>query len=240
VGAVVQTAVRILTFRATRNELVALDNRHLAFGLMCTWIVGIGRWWDDPDAHLLQHLGLGSVIYVFILAAFLWLLIRPLNPADFNYRPFLTYITLTAPPALLYALPVERWLDLDSARIVNAWFLGIVAAWRVAMLFVYLLRVSQFKWVRLAVAMLLPLCGIVTALTLLNLERAAFNIMGGIREEGTPDSGTSNDMAYEILFSLTLFSIIALPVLLFSYSTIVYFDARPYLRKQQGIDRRKS
>ena len=32
----------------------------------------------------------------------------------------------------LYAIPIERWVELDVANAVNAWFLGAVAAWRVA------------------------------------------------------------------------------------------------------------
>ncbi len=237
-GPVLHTALRILTFRASREELATLDHRHLAFGLTCTWLVGIGRWWDDPGAHLLQHLGLGSVIYVFVLTAFLWLLIRPLNPMNFSYLGLLTFVSLTAPPAILYALPVERWMDLDSARAVNATFLGVVAFWRVALLFMYLLRVALFKWVRLTIAMLLPLCGIVTALTMFNLERAVFNIMGGIREPGAPDPGTSNDLAYQILFMLTVVSVIALPILLFAYFMTITLDVRLYAREQEGLSKR--
>src|SRR3712207_7552248 len=45
----------------------------LAFGLACTWLVGVGRYWDNPRASLLQHLGVGSVVYVFALALLLWL-----------------------------------------------------------------------------------------------------------------------------------------------------------------------
>lgn len=214
-------------FRAGRDELVALDNRHLAFGLVCTWLVGIGRWWDDPGANLLQHLGLGSIIYVFVLTAFLWLFIRPLGPKDFGYLRFLTFVTLTAPPAILYALPVERWMDLESARIVNAWFLGFVALWRVALLFVYLRRVSQLKWFRLTIAMLLPLCGIVTALTLLN------GITGGVQEDG---AGTSNDLANEILFRMAFFSVMALPVILGAYYITVFRDVRRQIRALETKD----
>ena len=62
------TQLRVLTFRISREELLKLNRRHLAWGLAWTWIVGIGRWWDDPGARLLQHLGLGSVIYIFVLS----------------------------------------------------------------------------------------------------------------------------------------------------------------------------
>jgi hypothetical protein len=64
------TLFRLLTFRASRDELRQFNYRHLALGLMLTWLVGMGRWWEDPHASLLQHLGIGSVVYIFLLAFF--------------------------------------------------------------------------------------------------------------------------------------------------------------------------
>ena len=118
---------RILTFQASREELEHLDTTHLLMGLAWTWIVGIGRWWDDRDAYVLQHLGIGSIVYVFALSLLLWLAALPLKPTNLTYFKTLTYVTLTAPPALLYAIPVERWYGVDVANQINAWFLGVVA-----------------------------------------------------------------------------------------------------------------
>ena len=86
------SAFRILTFRASGEELHSLNHRHLALGLLFTWMVGMGRWWEDPQAGLLQHLGIGSLIYVFALSAFLWLILWPLNP------PHWSFIHLTSEP----------------------------------------------------------------------------------------------------------------------------------------------
>src|SRR5206468_2130388 len=36
-----KTMGRLLAFQADTNELTALNRRHLALGLVCTWIVGI-------------------------------------------------------------------------------------------------------------------------------------------------------------------------------------------------------
>lgn len=47
---VLGTALRVLTFRASAEELHAEGRRHLAPGVAATWIVGIGRAWDDPTA----------------------------------------------------------------------------------------------------------------------------------------------------------------------------------------------
>ena len=52
---IVKDTFCLLTFRLTREEFLAFDYRHFIFGLICTWIVGIGRNWDNPEASLLQH-----------------------------------------------------------------------------------------------------------------------------------------------------------------------------------------
>ena len=135
---VIATAFRVLMFRATGEELRGLDRRHLVLGLSLTWLVGIGRWWEDPRAGALQHLGVGSLVYVVVLSFFLWLIIRPLS-ARTHYLNTLTYITLTAPPAILYAIPVRSWLDLDVAQQARLWFLAIVTIWRVALWAGYLI-----------------------------------------------------------------------------------------------------
>jgi len=64
---------------------------------------------------------------------------------------------------------------------------------------------------------LLPLTLIVTTLTILNLERAVFDIMGGLREGG----GTANDQAYAVLFTLTYFSVILFVPLLLCYLGLI-------------------
>lgn len=192
-----------MTFRASRDELAGLGTRHLVFGMIATWIVGIGRWWDDPGAHRLQHLGIGSLIYVVVLSFVLWIVIKPLGPEHWRYKSVLTFVTLTSPPGILYAIPVERFLDLQAAQTVNVWFLAVVAAWRVALLVFYLRRLARLHWGSLVVATLLPLTAIVATLTALNLERVVFNVMGGIREA----ERTANDAAYSVLVALTILSV---------------------------------
>ena len=63
---------RVLTFRAQREELLALNRRDLVIGLLITWLVGMGRYWDNDRVEFLQKLGVGSVLYVFVLATFLF------------------------------------------------------------------------------------------------------------------------------------------------------------------------
>lgn len=193
--------MRVLTFQVRREHLLLLDGRQLAYGLFWVWLVGVGRWWDDPGAHLLQHLGLGSVIYVFVLSFFLWLVILPLGPEDWSYRRVLTFITLTAPPAIIYAIPVELMMDVETASVTNMWFLAVVAAWRVG-LFVFLQsRLARLKPAAIAAGTLLPITLIIVSLTVLNLERAVFEIMGGLRAK------TPKDDVYGVLIGLTVLSV---------------------------------
>ena len=204
---------RLLTFRATSPAMAVHWKPYLATGLLFTWLAGIGRYWDNPREEPWQWLGLGSVAYVFILALLLWLLLWPLRPAHWSYRNVLLFITLTAPPGLLYAVPVERFMTPDAARAANAWFLAVVAAWRLGLFSTFLRRVGRLPWFTLIVATLTPMALIVIALALLNLEHVVFNLMGGMR----PEERSPNDTAYRVVFLLGYLSYMTAPVLLAGY-----------------------
>lgn len=212
-----RTILRLHFFRITREELLALDGRFLAVGFVATWLVGMGRYWDSPRAEFLQKLGVGSVLYVIALSAFLWLLLWPLRPKSWSFFTLLTFITLVSPPAALYAIPVERFVSLDAAQAINAWFLAAVATWRVALLFFFLMRVADLRWFEVIVASLLPIGTIVVALFILNLEHVVFDLMSGIR----PETRTPNDTAYQVVFALSMLSLIASPVLAVGYIALI-------------------
>ena len=213
---VLEAASKLLTFRLSCEEFLQLNYKHLVFGLLCTWIVGMGRWWDDPNAGLLQHLGIGSLIYIFILAFILWLGIFLLKPKNWSYLHVLTFVSLTSPPAILYAIPVEKFLSLDKANAINLLFLIVVASWRVALLVYYLKWHAQLKPFAIVVSTMLPITAIVVTLTILNLERAAFVSMGGFRGEPT-----AHDSAYNLLSFLTLLSLLLFVPLLICYIVLV-------------------
>jgi len=220
-----RTTARILTFRASGEELSRLGPRHLAFGLFCTWLVGIGRWWDDPGADPLLHLGLGSVAYVFILSTFLFLIIWPLRPKNWRWLGVVTFVSLTSPPAMLYAIPVERLADLKTATSLNVWALGVVATWRVGLLLIYLKRSAGLALHTVFVGTMLPLMLIVTALTTLNLERAVFEFMAGLRDSPPP---TPHDGAYELLLVMTLLSYVGVvPLLIWYTAEIIAAHTKP-------------
>ena len=216
----------MLSFRFTTDDLERLAPRHLVYGLLVTWAVGIGRYWDHPDPYLIQALGLGSLAVMSGLALLLYTLLRPLRPQRWSLLHLFTFLSLTALPALLYAIPVERFLTLDAARTVNLWFLALVALWRVALLGRYLSRWTDLSGPLLIAALLLPLALVVAVLTLLNLEKALFDVMAGIREDGT-----ANDAAYQLLFLLSMFSYMASPVLLIFYASAVW-KRRKLLREE--------
>ena len=85
-----KTIIRLLTFRLTREEMLHFSWRHFMAGLIGTWIVGIGRNWDHEKASLLQHLGVGLVIYIFILAGFIWVIVKPFFVEDWTYFRIVT------------------------------------------------------------------------------------------------------------------------------------------------------
>ncbi len=206
----------LLFFRPFKPDMANHGLDYLAWGLFTTWLVGVGRYWDHPDAQLWQYLGLGSVAYVFVLAGFLWLIALPLKPRNWSYRNVLLFVMLTSLPALLYAIPVERFMSLANAQAVNVWFLATVAIWRVGLLLKFLHKAAGFGQGAVVVVGFLPLVLIVAALTALNLERAVFDIMGGL---GT---STPNDSAYAVLIVITVLSVWASPFLLIAYGVMVY------------------
>jgi hypothetical protein len=130
----------------------------------------------------------------------------------------LVFVTLTSPPAVLYAVPVERFMSLHAAQSANAWFLAIVATWRVALLVWFLHQLAGLKGLAIVVATLLPLSLIVVALAALNLEHVVFALMSGIR----PEERSPNDLSYGIVTGLALFSFLASPFLLIAYFWLAF------------------
>lgn len=218
---IVTDTYRILTFRQPSASISTEWSGYLVFGLIFSWLAGIGRYWDSPRADLWQYLGLGSVGYVFILALIIWLLLIPLKPVRWSYKNVLIFITLTSPLAILYAIPVERFMSLDAAQSTNAWFLAIVATWRVALLVWFLKSLAHLSVMRIVVGTLLPLTLIVVVLSILNLEHVVFNIMAGIK----PEERSPNDMAYFVVLGMAYFSMMAAPFLLVIYAWLAY-DSR--------------
>ena len=212
---VIRTTIRLLTLRCSEGELASLGMRHFIFGLVCTWVAGVGRYWDNPRVGLLQHLGIGSVVYIFALSLLLWLVVWPLSPKHWTYFRVLAFLSLVSPPAILYAIPVERFFSLETSNNINFWFLSIVAVWRVVLLFFFLGVMARLDVVSVFVSAFLPLTLIVVALSALNLEKAVFSLMGGFNER------TPNDAAIATLQVLSLASMLLFVPLLLLYCAVI-------------------
>ena len=209
---------RFLTFRPVSSAIQTHWKAFLVFGLVFTWLAGVGRYWDNPKAHLWQYLGLGSVAYVFVLAAMVFVLVLPLGPRNWSYRNVLLFITLTAPPAVLYAIPVELFMTPSAARTTNAWFLAMVAIWRVGLYSAFLRHVAKLSPGAAIIATLLPLTIIVITLSFLNLEHVVFDLMSGTK----PGDRSPNDSAYGVVVTLSMLSFLAAPVLAIGYFTLIF------------------
>jgi len=206
-----KTLIRLLTFRLSREEMLNLNMKHFYLGVFGAWLVGMGRYWDDPKANLLQHLGLGSVIYIFVLAFLIWVILVPFKIEKWRYFTVVTFVGLTSLPAIFYAIPVEQFMTVQDANRTNVWFLAIVAAWRLALLYYFLRHFTRLNILNIVTVTLMPICLIISALTLLNVHRVVFNIMGGMREP------TQHDGSYVVLMILTAGSLMLSIPLLISY-----------------------
>lgn len=222
---VVRTAYRLLVFRLSKNEMLQFSYKHFIVGLIGTWIVGMGRYWDDEGANLLQQLGLGSVIYIFLLALFIWLIVLPFQVSGWSYFRVLTFISLTSFPAIFYAVPVERLYTIKTANTINVWFLAIVASWRLALLYYFIKKFTGLSNGNIITITLMPICLIIATLTALNLHRVVFDIMGGRREQ------TQHDGAYAVLLVLTIISVIMTVPLIIAYCHGIY-NRRQEIKKK--------
>ena len=205
---------RVLTFRAQREELLALNRRDLVIGLLITWLVGMGRYWDNDRVEFLQKLGVGSVLYVFVLATFLFCVLWPLRPRDWSWFSLLVFLTFTSPPGLVYAIPVQLIFPgegLQTANEINLGFLGLVSVWRVALFLFYLCRLGRLDLGTAAIGTALPILLLIVVLTVLNLDRVVFRIMGGI----DPAPVSPNDDIYLAMIMITMSSMVLIwPVLI--------------------------
>ncbi len=224
---VFQTVIKLLTFKLTRDEMLKFNKTHFIAGLIGTWIVGMGRYWDDGKASLLQHAGLGSVIYIFVLAGFIWLILQPFLIKDWNYFTVVTFIGLTSFPAIFYAIPVERFFSVQTANTMNVWFLAIVASWRLALLYYFLKRFTRLSSGNIWTVTLMPICLIISTLTVLNLHRVVFEVMGGIRNP------SPHDASYVILMLLTGISMLLTLPLLIAYGVGIYSSRKQNKLKEK-------
>ena len=223
-----KTIARLLTFKLTREEMLQFNWRHFIAGLIGTWIVGMGRNWDHANASLLQHLGFASIIYIFLLSGFIWLIVKPYFVEKWNYFIVLTFIALTSFPAILYAIPVEKVFSIQTANTINGWFLAIVAIWRLCLLYYFLRIFTCLDGGYIFIITLMPICLIISTLSILNLDHVVYNLMSGIQHP------SPNDSSYLILLYLTGASVIIVLPLMMAYIFGIYIR---YQNRKKNIKR---
>jgi len=174
---------KILTLTAKKDDFLALKTEpHLIWGLIMVWLAGIGRAWDNPHADPFTHVGIPSLLYIFVLGFFLFVFIGVLSPRNWSYMRVVTFISMTGIIGLLYAIPVEMMMPARQAEDVNTILLLIVATWRVVMLGAFLIRTTEMGVAANLIALTLPLMLIINVLVWSDKFEKTFGVMGGIRQ----------------------------------------------------------
>ena len=221
---VIVTELKFLAFRSVRPDMKRLRWHYLMFGLVSSWLVGVGRYWDAPDAPWWQQAGLGSLVYTVFMSAFLWAVVMAMQPENWTYFHVLTFVGMTAPPGLLYAIPVEKLLQADSAHAVNQWFLLVVALWRVVLLWFYLRRAGRLARVPAFLALAFPLSAVMAFLTLQQLQASVMSEMSGNRRH---EEQVRPDIGQWIVGHVGLASIVLCPIVFIGYViTATRIDSR--------------
>jgi hypothetical protein len=167
---------------------VAAHPRTLLVGLLFVLAAGFAREYDgeslvDEPWYLLLPLGASLALSLCLYSL---LRIGPKRPADdrmgfwAGYRVFLGLFWMTAPLALLYAVPYEHFLSAYGSVKANLWTLAVVSAWRVLLIS----RVAAVVSGRSNLATLgltLFFAAIAAFAALAVVPRPVLDLMGGIR-----------------------------------------------------------
>ena len=175
----------VLLLRIKTDRIRGFGWWHLFFGLAVTWLVGVGRWWDDPAADPVRLTGVGSIVYVLFLSTFIYLVARPMVSADAplkNYWRVIIAVTLTAAPAALYAFPIEQFGSPNLHLNYNTAALLIVSTWRVMMFYRLLREGGCMEKEQTWAVMLVVISVILGVLGFFGVLGAVANSMGGFRD----------------------------------------------------------
>lgn len=215
---VLADSFRMLTFRPFRPRIQEYGWCYLLFGLACAAVAGAGRYWDHPRAETWQYFGLGSVIYCFALAMLLYLFILPLRPKNWSYWNVLIFVSMTSPPALLYALPTELVFTPDTAQGINLVFLAVVSFWRVALLIDFLKGAAKLHTVAALVGAFTPILLVISFLSIINVLPMVMQGMAGNQQQET-SPGAEAEVVVAVIAFLGWY---AFPIVLLAYGWFVY------------------
>ena len=144
------TILQFLIGNRSAIEQIAACRQAPWLGLIFVFSAGLAREYDGQDLlhepwHLLLPL-VASLATSFLLYLLLrtvgWFRGAGWKPFFAGYWSFLGLYWMTAPLALVYGIPVERFLDQEIAACLNLNVLALVAAWRVLLI----IRVASVLW----------------------------------------------------------------------------------------------
>jgi hypothetical protein len=182
------TIFRFLLFG--RDAILKVASSKSAFWIGLLFVVGAGfaREYDGEYLiaepwHLILPLAASLIGCGFmVVLIYLMLLRNGKENCSFAevFRSFLNVYWMTAPLALLYGIPVERFFDPGGATQANLILLAIVAVWRVLLMIrcVYVLSGASI-WRSIVVVLLFS--DILAMLALYFVPGPIFMIMGGVR-----------------------------------------------------------
>lgn len=182
----IQIWVRFLTFRSREEDFFEARWSLLILAILGTWIVGIGRWVTDRDALAIQRTGIGSIAYIVALSTALYVMLWFVSNRKTRYLDMLVVVGMTSPPALVYAIPVERWFTPEVSAGLHAAALAFVSIYRVSLLIFYLVRSRRYDISGAVFGFLLLLSCILLWLFLSGKTGITFTGMGGI-ERADPE-----------------------------------------------------
>jgi hypothetical protein len=165
---------------------LAADRRAVWVGLLFVLSAGLAREYDGEDLlrepwHVVVPVGASlAASLVLFLVAFWPVYTRKGVPFLSAYRSFLTLFWMTAPLAWLYGIPYERFLPPADATRANLWTLGLVAAWRVALM-VRVVSVLTGRSVWASLFLVMAFADAVALIAIHQMPMPVVSFMGGVR-----------------------------------------------------------
>lgn len=180
------TLLRFLFGNREAILTIAGARRAIWVGLLFVMAAGLAREYDGEDLlhepwHLLIPLGasLGSCAVLFLLVQIV-VASGAKRSLLVQFREFLTLYWMTAPLALLYGIPFERFLLPGPATEMNLYLLGLVALWRVVLITRVLTVLYGMRWWG-AFPLVMLFADTVLLVVLYFTPLPILSIMGGIR-----------------------------------------------------------
>lgn len=207
---------------------LAASRRSLAVGLVLVIVAGFAREYDGEDLlrqpwHLLIPLAASvassAILYLLVRIVASGTCLEP--PTLGGYLDFLGLYWLTAPLALVYAVPVERLMAAGDATRANLWMLGIVALWRVllmARVVSVLYRVGFFA----AFFVVMLFADTVAMILLVATDLPIVAIMGGIR------LSESEMVLHDTVWTLRVLTVLSWPIWLIGALVVAFRKEPPW------------